>query len=271
MNGASREALAAARERLDTLVGTPDTDPAVLAEELTAVVALLDGEVSLRRVLTDPARSGDTKAQLIGRLLDGRTGEATADLVAGTVRSRWSRPRDLVDALEQLAAVAETAVAERGDSLDAVEDELFRFGRIVAAAPELRAALTNQAAGAASRGELVRRLLGGKADPVTERLVERLVSAPRGRSLESGLEEAARLTAERRQRIVAVVTAALPLTEEQMGRLGSALGRLYGHRVHLNVDIDQEVLGGLRIEIGDEVIDGTVIGRLTAARQHLGS
>ncbi|OIV36815.1 F0F1 ATP synthase subunit delta [Mangrovactinospora gilvigrisea] len=271
MNGASREAFAAARERIGTLLGTASTDAARLGADLAAVVTLLDGEAGLRRALTDPSRPADAKAGLAAALLDGQLDSGAVDLVAGMVRSRWSAPRDLADSIEKLSVVAELTDAERRGSLDAVEDELFRFGRIVAGNSELRAALTSRidtAAGREARGELVRGLLGGRADAVTMRLVERLVRAPRGRSLEAGLEAASRDAADLRSRIVAVVTAALPLNQEQKDRLGAALTRLYGRQVHLNIDIDAEVLGGLRIEIGDEVIDGTVAGRLTAARQH---
>ena len=98
MNGASREALAAARERLDALTDNTSVDAAKLADELAAVTALLDREVSLRRVLTDPAQAGEAKAELAERLLGGQVGGETVDLVSGMVRSRWSRSRDLVDA-----------------------------------------------------------------------------------------------------------------------------------------------------------------------------
>lgn len=82
-HGASREALAAARERLDALTDSTSVDAVQLADELAAVTALLDREVSLRRVLTDPAQPGEAKAELAQRLLGGQVGGPTADLVAG--------------------------------------------------------------------------------------------------------------------------------------------------------------------------------------------
>ncbi len=131
------------------------------------------------------------------------------------VRSRWSQSRDLVDALEELANTADLTAAQKAGALDNVEDELFRFGRIVSSSTELRAALTNRSAPAASKSELLRSLLGGRANAATERLVTRLVTAPRGRSLESGLESLSKLAAERRDRTVAVVTSAVPLSDRQ--------------------------------------------------------
>jgi F-type H+-transporting ATPase subunit delta len=140
-HGASREALASARERLDALTDSTSVDARQLAGELAAVTALLHREVSLRRVLTDPAQSGEANAELAGRLLGSQVSGSTADLVAGLVRSRWSAPRDLVDSVEELASIAELTAAQQAGELDDVEDELFRFGRIVSSSTELRAAL----------------------------------------------------------------------------------------------------------------------------------
>ncbi|KUH36999.1 MULTISPECIES: F0F1 ATP synthase subunit delta [Streptomyces] len=268
-HGASREALAAARERLDALTDSTSVDATKLADELAAVTALLDREVSLRRVLTDPAQSGEAKADLATRLLGGQVGGEVTDLVAGMVRSRWSRSRDLVDAIEELANTADLIAAQKAGALDGVEDELFRFGRITAASPALRSALTDRSATATAKGELLARLLGGRASATTERLVVRLVTLPRGRSLEGGLESLSKLAAARRDRMVAVVTSAVPLTDQQKLRLGAALAQLYGRQMHLNLDVDPTVLGGISVRIGDELINGTVATRLDEASRRL--
>lgn len=269
MSGASRESSAAARGRLESVIESASVDAARLAEELLAVTRLLDREVGLRRVLTDPARKGEAKAQLAGSLLSGQVGAETADLVSELVRSRWSSSRDLVDTLEQLAAMAEIVDADRAGVLDDVEDELFRFGRIVAGNPALRAALTDPAAGSAAKTDLVKRLLEGKAKPATVRLIVALVTQPRGRSLDGGLEEYSRLAAGWRDRVVALVTTAVPLSDSQRERLGTSLTRLVGRRVHLNAVVDPTVLGGVRVQIGDEIIEGTIASRLDSARQGL--
>ncbi|GAA2821219.1 F0F1 ATP synthase subunit delta [Kitasatospora paracochleata] len=269
MIGASREALAAGRENLESLTDNTSVDAAKLAEELAAVTVLLDREVSLRRVLTDPSRSGQDKAQLAGSLLSGQVSGETVDLVSGLVRSRWSGARDLVDAVEELGAYAEVIAADKAGSLDDLEDELFRFGRVVAGSHELRAALTEPKAGTAAKAELIKKLLGGRANAGTVRLVTALVTNPRGRSLEGGLESYSKLAAARRGRVVALVTTAIPLSDRQKERLAAALAGLYGRQVHLNIDVDPAVQGGVRVQIGDEIIDGTVASRLEGARQGL--
>ena len=269
MNGASREALAAARERLDALTDNTSVDAAALAGELAAVTALLDRERMLRRALTDPGQSGEAKAELARRLLGGQIGGEALDLLTGMVRARWSQSRDLADSVEELADSADLIAAQRGGGLDDVEDELFRFGRIAQGSSELRAALADRTAGTEPKAVLLRTLLGGRVNPVTERLVVRLVTAPRGRSLEGGIESLSKLAAARRGRTVAEVVSAVPLSERQKQRLGAALAKIYGRPVHLNLDVDPEVLGGVRVRVGEEVINGSIADRLDEAARRM--
>jgi F-type H+-transporting ATPase subunit delta len=185
------------------------------------------------------------------------------------VRARWSAPRDLADAVELLAVEARVAAAEKAGRLDAVEDELFRTARVVAGSPELRVALADRSAPMDSRAALVEDLLAGKATDETRHLVRRAVVAPRGRSFDRTLEQYADVAADRRSRLVATVTATVPLTERQRERLGTALARLYGHEVQLNIQVDPALIGGIRVEIGDELIEGSVVSRLDDARRRL--
>jgi F-type H+-transporting ATPase subunit delta len=269
MQGASRESLAAARESLDALVRTGDADLAGLGDDLFELTAVLDRETVLRRALTDPARSSDDRADLARAVVGDKVGSAAADLLVWVVRARWSASRDLADALELLAVEAQVAAAEKAKRLDAVEDELFRIGRVVAAAPELRAALADRSAPVDSRVQLIDGLLDGKASDETRRLVRQAVAQPRGRSFDRTLDLFGQVAADRRSRLVATVTAATPLTAKQRQRLGAALAKMYGHQVHLNVEVDPEVIGGIRVEIADEVIDGSVLHRLSDARRGL--
>ncbi len=103
---------------------------------------LLDREHSLRRALADPSKPADEKGAIVVELLHGKVTPATEELVAATVRAHWASPGDMTDALEQLAVEAFAFAAEEAGQLDDLEDELFRFSRVVAREPELRAALT---------------------------------------------------------------------------------------------------------------------------------
>jgi F-type H+-transporting ATPase subunit delta len=267
--GVSRTSLAQGRERLETLLAQRGTAPDLLGAELFAVTDLLSSSAGVRRALTDPARDGDAKVVLLERLLGGKVSGATLDLLAGLVRSRWSQAGDLVDTVEQFAVDAVLADAERAGRLDEVEDELFRFSRAVAADQGLRDAFSARTAGPARKAELVTTLLRGRAAPETVRLAVQAASHPRGLRTEQVLENYVDAAARRRSQLVAQVVAALPLDEAQRRRLGTALQRQYGRPVRLNIDVDPSVLGGLRVQIGGEVVDGTVSSRLDEARRRL--
>lgn len=270
LQGVSRESLAAARETLGTLVRSGDTDLGALSDELFELTSVLDRERGLRRALTDPSRNGDDRAGLAREVLGGdRIGGAALDVLVWAVRARWSAPRDLADALEQLAVEAQVAKAEQAGRLDSVEDELFRTARIVAGSPQLRVALSDLSAPLESRAALIEGLLDGRTTEETRRLVRQAVTSPRGRTFDRILTEYGEVAAERRSRLVATVTASVPLTEEQRSRLAAVLARTYGHEVHLNVEVDPDVIGGIRVAIGDEVIDGSVLSRLDDARRRL--
>lgn len=271
MSNATRQSNAAARERLEALTDNSSVDTSALAADLLAVTDLLDREAGLRGTLTDPGIEGQRKADLVATLFGNRIGAEALDLISGLVRARWSARRDLADTSEQLAFLAEIIGAERAGVLDNAEDELFRFGRIVSGSLELRAALTDRGAPAAAKAQLVHSLLGGRAEQVTDRLIVRLVTQPRGRSLDAGIDSLTKLAAARRDRVVAVVVSAVPLSDRQKQRLGAALATIYGREVHLNLDVDPTVLGGVTVRIGDEVINGTIADRLDEASRRLAS
>jgi F-type H+-transporting ATPase subunit delta len=268
MRGVSLESFAAGQDRLETLLASGGTDPSALAEALFAVTDVLAANPGLRRALTDPARDGEAKAALVQQLFGGRLPGEAVDVVAGLARGRWGRSGDLTDAVESYAVSALLAAAEAGGRLDAVEDELFRFARTIEADQALRDAFSYRTPGVDRKGELVRQLLEGRAAPETIRLAEQAAAHPRGLRTEQVLEQFVQAAAEWRQQIVAQVVAATPLTTEQRRRLEAALRRRYG-RVRLNVDVDPEVIGGLRIQIGSELVDGTVAARVEDARRQL--
>jgi F-type H+-transporting ATPase subunit delta len=269
MHSASRESLGAARDRLETLLAGATADPARLGDDLFGVAALLAGNAGLRRALTDPSRTGEDKATLVRRLLAGQLSGPGVDLVAGLVRGRWAAPNDLTDAAETLGVTALLAGAERAGRLDAVEDELFRFSRTVSGNTGLRDAFSGRTSGPARKTELARSLLAGKAAPETVRLAVQAASAPRGLRTEQALEEYLAAAATRRQQLVAEVVAAVPLTEQQRTRLAASLRRIYGRDIRLNIDLDPEVVGGLRVQVAGELLDSTVLARLQSARRLL--
>jgi F-type H+-transporting ATPase subunit delta len=175
----------------------------------------------------------------------------------------------MTDALEQLAVEAFAIAAEESGQLDDLEDELFRFNRVVASEPELRAALSEPVLPAQGKRGLINALLADKVTPVTLRLITEMSLHPRGRPMVVSLDMCTRIAAERRQRLIAVVRTATDLSAEQRRRLADALAGIYGHEVYVNIVIDPKVMGGMTIQVGDELIDASVASRLSAVRRKL--
>ncbi len=273
MQGPSREAHKALAARVDdTLSGTGD-DAAQRATSighaLFTVAGLLWAEPAVRRALIDPGRSADDRAALARRLFADRIEPDAADLVTTAVRDRWDGPRDLVSAIDEFGVVAHLAAADANGRLDSVEDELFRFGQVLHATPDLRAALLDLAAPEQARRHLVRRLLADQASPETVSLLEHAVLTCRDRRLEPAVDRIIELAAERRRRRVAVVRVASPLSPEHRDRLENALAAQAGGPVRLNVVVDPDLVGGVKVEIGEEVVDGTVQNRIAELERRL--
>lgn len=270
MQAASREALTGARRRLDERIsGTSVAGVRQLSGELFDVTGVLVRERALRRLLADPATAEADRGRLVDTVFGGKVSDVTMETLTGLVTVRWSHPGDLVDATETLARRAQLSVAEQDGSLEDVEDELFRFARVLDSETRLRELLADEATPAAGRIELLDGLVSGKVKPVTYELLWQAVRMPRGRTLDLVVTELAELAADRRERSVARVSAAAPLTAAQEKRLADALARIYGRAVSVQVEVDPEQLGGLVIRVGDEVIDGSIATRLAQARQEL--
>ncbi|QJY46872.1 F0F1 ATP synthase subunit delta [Pseudonocardia broussonetiae] len=272
LQAASRESLRAAGERLDAIVDSASArDLSTLGDELFAITRLVVAQTALRRALGDPAVPEEARTGLLRNVVGTQVGETTLGVVDGLVGSRWSKASDLVEALETIARRATLAVAEKDGSLDDVEDQLFRFGRILDREPELKTLLSDTGQPEEKRAALLDTVLGDRVSPVTAALLRQTVRIPRGRHLDLAAEELAELAAARRDRYVARVTTAVALTDEQERRLADSLTRLYGRPMSLQVELDESLLGGLVVAVGGEVIDGSVAGRLAAAGRHLPS
>jgi F-type H+-transporting ATPase subunit delta len=263
MRGASRESLARAQE---ALAGVTVNEG--LGAELFSVARLLDNNGALRRALTDPARSTEGRTGLIDQLFSGKISAQAQEILTAAGAGRWVSGRDLGNALDQLSVEADVAYADGQRKLDEVEDELFRLERVLAVERELSERLSDRNIPLAARQELIGGLLRGKADPVTVRLAERAVDG-RGRNFATSLRAYQVAAAARRNASIATVRVATDLTEGERSRLAEALGRQYGRQIQLNVIVDPKVIGGVRVDIGDEVIDGTIAARLDDAQRRI--
>lgn len=255
------------QSELDGAVDALDRTPQTSAE-LFAVVDVLDEQASLRRALTDPGSSVEARRQLAGQLFGGRVGASTASIINEAISLRWHSGRSLSDALERQAVRTALAGALKDNLLDAVIEELSAVKSAVDSEGELREALRDPNYPISARQQLVEKLTAGRVTPVTAQLLARAVAA-RQRTFALTLDAYLRLAADQRQRKIARVRVARPLADDQAARLRAALIRQVGHDVDLQVQIDPDVLGGISVQFGDEVIDDTVAARLDDARRHL--
>jgi F-type H+-transporting ATPase subunit delta len=268
MQGSSRAAFAAGRDAFAAALGS-GADRSALAEDLFGVTGALDSSASLRRALVDPSRDATAKRALVQSLFGHRVGAPATGLLGALVSQRWADDRDFGDAIETLAVEAVVASAEAAGRLDALEDDLFRFGRVVAADSDLRDALSAHGGDENVKATLVEALLKGKASTETIRLVRQAAIFPRGRRFGPVLESFLAVAARRRETLTATVTAAVDLDEAQRQRLSQALSRIYDRAVRIAVVIDPAVVGGIRVQVGDEVVDGTILRRLQEAERAL--
>jgi F-type H+-transporting ATPase subunit delta len=258
-DAADQLATATAKARFEQL--------ATVADEILSVARLLRAEPRLRRALTDPSRSSAERVKLLRSLLSGKLSKPTVDAMGTLVASRWARPSELLGATERLGVDAVLTSAGRADELGDVEDELFRFVQIVSGDPELAVTLGDPGAPMDRRVKLVRDLLKGKVRWATGRLVEVALEGFGGRGFEFSLTRLVELTAAKRDREVAYVTVAKPLDDAEEQRLAAKLSDIYGRTVSLKVDVDPQVIGGVSVRVGSDLYDGTILRRLTEAKQ----
>lgn len=272
LRAASRAGLIAVVGKFDQLsAGLGTDDLSTLAEELTAVAKLLSGESTLVKHLakpTDDAQDAAPQVRLARSLFQGKISDPAYQIVETVVGQRWSAEADLVGALQHVARLALLARADRFHEAEEVEDQLFRFGRILDGQPQLSVLLSDYTVPAEQRTGLLDKVLdrAGSVNGVTRSLLAQTVELLHGERADEAVDELAELAVVRRGEVVAHVIAAAPLTDSQRTRLAEVLTRIYGNPVSVQLEIDPALLGGLAITVGDEVIDGSISSRLAAAR-----
>ena len=236
------------------------------ATDMFAVVDALEASPTLRRAVTDPGTPESARKALVHGLLDGKVDKAVVDLVAEAATLRWAGGRTFAAALERQAVRGQLIAADRRGELEDAEDQLFRFARLVESNPDLRNVLADRSIDRSKRQELVGELLRGRATDSTIVLAKRAVAA-RERTFAHTIEGYVTLAAAQKNRVVATVRVAKPLSDDQRDRLRAALTKQIGREVAIQEVIDPDILGGVRVELGDEVFEGTVSDRLEAARR----
>lgn len=242
-----------------------------IADELFATLGVIDSSNRLVRLVSDGGMPVDVRRAAVGDLLEGRVDGATLRIVQDVVAHRWSEQEDVLDALERLGVLALLERADRDGDLERVEEDLFSISRLITTTPGLSAAFDATRDRPAERGGILRRLLDGRVAPVALALASQAVSRRSEAKPSRRVLDLAEFASERRRRLLAVVGSSRPLSEAQRARLGSILDGIYGRPVQMNFEITPDVIGGLRIQVGDDLYDATVLARLHQARERLAS
>lgn len=273
MAGVSSESLATALAALEAKLPTASLQ---LAKELFGILGMVDSSAGLRRALTDPSRSGDEKSALVRQLVGGKVSADAAEIAGGLASSRWASARDIGDALETLAATVVISVAENKSAVSAsgitgleeLENDLFSFNQAVASSHEVQRALSEPQASAAAKAALAEKLVPGVSEEAKV-LITQAVTQPRGIKATRLVERFAELAAKRQQRWIATVSVTRPLTPTQLARLQAGLNAMYGRELKVNVTVDPALIGGIRVQVGDEVLDASVLTRLGELERQL--
>ena len=270
LGGTSRVSALSLRGVLDEKVKPLSSDDAAqFSNDLFTVLTFLSTSVGVRRALTDNARDAAAKAELISNLFAGKIGSAAQSLLASAAGMRWSSPSELADAIEQFAVEAQAVAADKTNEIAKLEDQLFDFARVLIANPDLRQALNTSADSDEGKVALLESIVKGKYANSTVNLLRRITVLRRGRNIDATLAAYSHYVSTRKDRMVAHIRTAVELTPAQAEKLRVALTKEVGKEVHINIEVDPKVLGGISIRYGDEIIDGTVINRLTEASRAL--
>jgi F-type H+-transporting ATPase subunit delta len=270
LGGSSRASVLTLRKALaESVSKLSAADAAQCANDLFTILEVLSSSVGLRRALTDNSRDAAAKSDLISNLFGKNLGGTAYSIFTQSVSLRWSSPSEIADAIENLAVEAESYAADKNNELELVESQLFNFAQLLVANPEFRQALNTSADSNESKQALLESVIKGKYANSTLNLLSRVVSLRRDRNIDATLAVYSHYVSISRNRLVAQVKSAVALTESQKSSLVAALTKQMGKQVHVNIEIDPKVLGGISIKYADEVIDGTISNRLAEASRSL--
>jgi ATP synthase, F1 delta subunit len=263
MGSATRQALAASKAALADLGTSADLGT---AEDLFSAARLIGESAQLRAVVADPAADATAKLTLIRRIFAVLLSAPAVTLIETVAVQRWSSQDDVLAGLEELGIRAIASAARKDTS---IESELFAFGSAVTSDAQLELALGSKLGRSEAKSALVEALLKGKVADGTLAIVRQLVLQPRSRRLRVALRQAAAIVADQAGQAIATVTSATALSGTQLDRLTAGLSAQYGTRLTVNQVIDPSIIGGLRVQIGDDVIDGSISTRLSDVRLRL--
>ena len=260
---ASRIADRESRDSLAPKLRDTREDAWRIGNELFTITKVLDDSIQLERALTDPSRPVADKVAVLKELLGDNAHPMTMEIMTDLVSRRWSRARDIANAVEDFGVDAMMYYADATDATLQVSIELSELHSALLNLPVVRAKLYDYQATSEARVKLFREVFSGKTlNKVTMRLAEHATCNLRRRRYLETIQWLIYKFSRHMGESMVTVTTATPLKKEQIKRLVEVYSAKVGRQVHINSVVDPTVLGGMRIQVGDEVTDNTVVAQL---------
>ncbi len=260
---ASRIADRESRDSLAPKLRDTREDTWRIGNELFTITKVLDDSIQLERALTDPSRPVADKVAVLKELLGDNAHPMTMEIMTDLVSRRWSRARDIANAVEDFGVDAMMYYADATDATLQVSIELSELHSALLNLPVVRAKLYDYQATSEARVKLFREVFSGKTlNKVTMRLAEHATCNLRRRRYLETIQWLINKFSRHMGESMVTVTTATPLKKEQIKRLVEVYSAKVGRQVHINSVVDPTVLGGMRIQVGDEVTDNTVVAQL---------
>jgi F-type H+-transporting ATPase subunit delta len=266
MASSTRQALAAAKEALAPSLAKADLK---FAEEIFAIGAAIGSSVQLRNILSDPSGEKKAKAGALQAVFGKAVSKEALEFATTLSGYRWSKGGDLVAAFTQLGVFTIAGIVAKGKKLEELEGELFAFNQALASDRELQSAFSSRQATLDAKLALIDTLTKKKVSDAAAILLRNAVINSKNVRLAVVLEGFIKQVSAYASRLVANVTVAAELSKSQLERLQASLTKTYGQDINLNVAIDPSILGGVKVQVAGEIIDGSVVARLNQAKMQL--
>ena len=271
MKAASREAQEQVQGQLEELIRNSDDSVAAAAQigtELFLVVDQLDRERALRVAVADQSLDASQREGIMNAVLGSKVAEPTKKVLSEAAKSEWSTPRELREGLINLGRRALLMGAEEQGQLEQVENELFGLSVLLEDEKQLAQLLSDRTATADKKRGLLASVIYGKVTMFTEALALQVIGRPESNPIDD-LAGVATQVAQLRGKTAARVTSAEELSDSQRETLAGKLEQIYGREIAIHSEVDPSLLGGMVIQVGDEVIDGSTRGKIARMRADL--
>ena len=263
---ASRIADRVSRDSLAPKLRDSGEDAWRIGNELFTITSVLDHNIQLERALTDPSRPVEDKVAVVKTLIGNQAHPLVMEIMSDLVSRRWSRVSDIANAVEDFGVDGMMYYADYTNTTLQVSVELAELHSALLNLPVVRTKLYDATVSSEARIKLLYSLIGD-ADftKVTKRLAEHATCNLRNRRYLQTIQWLINKFSRHMGESMVTVTTATPLSKEQVEKLIAIYTAKTGHPVHINSVVDPTVMGGMRIQVGDEVTDNTVVAQL----QHL--